>query len=168
MNPETKNISERVRLRPVMMPDDEEFLIELYYTTREDFQSIPIAEELKKNLSLMQYRAQKEHYAEQFPGSKHDIILLDGEIVGRLWTWRGEAEIVGVDLIILPEYRSLGIGTMLLRELFDESEDTGKIFTFHVLKTNFQAIRLYQRLNCEFTGETVSHYSMRRLPADKR
>ena len=155
-----KNLAERVKLRPVEMPADEEFLIELYYTTRDDIQEAPLEEDEKRALSLMQYQLQRQHYLNEFPDTDHDMILLDGKPVGRLWIARYDDEIIGVDLAIMPEYRNIKIGTFLLENLFDEAQRTNRIFNFHVLKTNVKAMRLYERLNCKFTGETFSHFKM--------
>lgn len=148
-------------LRPVVLPDDEAFLIELYYTTRDDIQLSTLDEMQKKVLSLMQYSAQKKHYLEYFPDSNHDIILLDEKSIGRFWVARYETEIIGVDLAILPAYRNLGIGTGLLKDVFEEAAQSGRPFNFHVMKMNTAATRLYKRLNCEFTGETATHFKMR-------
>jgi ribosomal protein S18 acetylase RimI-like enzyme len=147
-------------LRPVNLPDEEDFLIELYYTTRDDIHAAPMDERQKREFSLMQYEAQKLHYATHYPETTQDMILLDGERVGRYWTGRYETEILGIDLAILPAYRSLGLGTFLLEETFAEAARTNRVFNFHVLKFNARAIRLYERLNCKFTGETSSHFTM--------
>lgn len=166
MNNRSENLADRVSLRPVILPDEEEFLIRLYYTTRDDIDGAPIDEEQKKTLSLMQYMAQKQHYEIHYPDSSHDMILLDGERVGRLWTARYEKELLGIDLSILPEYRNLRIGSFLLKNLFKEAEQTNRVFNFHVLKTNAKAIRLYERLNCKFTGDTDMHFSMQWRPGN--
>jgi GNAT superfamily N-acetyltransferase len=160
MDNKSENLNERIALRPVVLPDDEEFLIALYYTCREDLQMAPIAEEQKKSISLMQYLAQKQHYEKQFPPSGNDIILLDGKAIGRLWIARLEKEIVGVEFIILPEYRNHKIGTKLLKDLFAEAVATNREFNFYVLKMNEKAQRLYKRLNCEFIDETPTHFKM--------
>ncbi len=167
MDNETKNLSDRVALRPVVLPDDEEFLIALYYTTREDIQLTPLDEEQKKNLSLMQYMAQKQHYTAQFPGSANDIIMFDGKAIGRLWIARFEKEIVGVEFIILPEYRNHKIGTKLLRDLFAEAVASNREFNFYVLKINENAQRLYKRLNCKFIDETPTHFKMQWRPENE-
>lgn len=168
MDNEAKNLADRIVLRPVELPADEEFLIELYYTTREDIHQAPMDDEQKKSLSLIQYLAQKEHYIKYYPNSSHDIILFDGEPIGRLWTARYEKEIVGVDLAIMPEYRNMKIGTFLLQNLFDEATRTNRVFNFHVLKTNTKAIRLYERMNCKFIeSKTPTHFKMRWHPHDK-
>ena len=160
MNDETKNLADRIVLRPVEMPADEDFLIELYYTTRDDIQATDLSEEEKRNLSLMQYKLQMLHYTKEYPDSNHDMILFDGERMGRYWTAYYDDEIVGVDLSIMPEYRNMKIGTFLLRNSFDEAAQTNRVFNFHVQKSNVKAMRLYERLNCKFTGETFSHFSM--------
>lgn len=149
-------------LRPVVLPDDEAFLIELYFTTRDDINLLPLDEAHKKSILQMQYQAQKQQYEAQFSGTNHDIILFDDKSIGRFWTARYEKEIVGVDLTILPAYRNLGIGTFSLQKVFQEAAQTGRDFNFHVLRTNAEAVRLYERLNCKFTGETISHFQMRR------
>jgi ribosomal protein S18 acetylase RimI-like enzyme len=160
MDQKTTTDGERIELRPVVMPDDEAFLIELYYTTRDDIQMTPLDEEQKKNLSLMQYLAQKQHYTTYYHNWRHEIILFDGEPVGRIWTARYETEIIGIDLSIMPEYRNLRIGTELLEDLFREATESNRVFNIHVLKSNDKALRLYERLNCKFTGETPTHFKM--------
>lgn len=160
MDKKSESLNERITLRPVVLPDDEEFLIALYYTCREDIQMTPLDEEQKKNLSLMQYMAQKQHYEKQFSQSGNDIILLDGKAVGRIWISRNEKELIGVEFIILPEYRNLKIGTKLLKDLFAEAISTNREFNFYVLKMNENAQRLYKRLNCEYIDETPTHFKM--------
>jgi GNAT superfamily N-acetyltransferase len=113
----------------------------------------------------MQYRAQKMQYDAEYADAKHDIVLFEGEPVGRLMSYRDEKEVFGIDLAILSEYRSKGIGTFIIVDvLMREATETGKAFNFSVVKTNFKAIKLYQRLGVAFTGETVSHYLMEWLP----
>ena len=160
MNNETQTVADRIALRPVVLPDDEAFLIELYYTTRDDIQMTPLDEEQKKNLSLMQYLAQKQHYTTYYHNWRHEIILFDGKPAGRLWTARYETEIIGMDLSILPEYRNFKIGTKLLEDLCEEATASNRVFNIHVLKSNLKALRLYERLNFKHTGETPTHFKM--------
>ena len=168
MNDETTNLADRISLRPVEKPADEEFLIALYHTTRDDIEQAPIDEEQKRSLSLMQYTAQRHHYETNHSNSNHDIILFDGKSVGRLWTARYETEIIVVDIALLPEYRNLGIGTVLMRSLFDEAEQTGRVLHFHVLKMNANAIRFYERLKCKYIdSEAKTHFKMRWRAEDK-
>lgn len=167
MKNEIKIPFEHIALQPVVLPDDEEFLIALYYTTRDDIQLAPINEEQKKLLSFTQYIAQKQHYETFFPGSKHNMIMVKEERVGRLWTARNDSEIICVNISLVPEYRNRGIGTILMTQLFTEAEQSKRVLNLHVLKTNEKALRLYKRLNCKLTGETFSHFKMQWRPENE-
>lgn len=167
MDNKTTNLAERIALRPAVFPDDEEFLVALYYTTRDDIQAAPIDEEQKKSLSLMQYIAQKHHYISQFPDSTHDIILLDGARAGRFWTMRLETEIRVIDLAIMPDYQNMGIGTFLLREAVEEAARTSRVVNLSVLKTSDAAIRLYKRIGFRISGEIYTHFQMQRQPENE-
>jgi ribosomal protein S18 acetylase RimI-like enzyme len=58
---------------------------------------------------------------------------------------RRPAEIRLVDIAFLPEFRSGGLGTSILRDLLAEGEAAGKPVTIHVEVYN-PAMRLYERL----------------------
>jgi len=167
MDDKTTNLAERITLRPAVFPDDEEFLVALYYTTRDDIQAAPIDEEQKKSLSIMQYIAQKQHYLSQFPDSKHDIILLEEKRAGRFWTMRSKTEILIVDLAIMPEYRNMRIGTFLLQQAIEEAARTSRVVNLSVLKTGEAAIRLYKRLGFRVSGEIPTHFQMRWQPENE-
>lgn len=141
------------------MPDDEDFLFELYGSTRDDLAMLPLDEQQKRGILMMQYNAQKTSYAAEYPDLVHYIVLYSSNPVGRLMVERRPAEIIGVDLAILSDFRNLGIGTAVLKSLFDEAAETSRAFVFHVLKTN-PAIRLYRRLGCAVEGESATHYKM--------
>ena len=152
-----------ITLRPVV-PEDEPFLAKVYASTREE--EVAQLDDLQKGIFLnMQYKLQKADYERKFPEAKHDIILLDGVPVGRMWVDRtNPEEIRGVDIAILPEYRNSGVGFTLIQELLDEASASNKPFRIHV--TNFnRAIRLYERMGFVKTGETPPmHISMEWRP----
>src|SRR5688572_13601356 len=118
-----KLVTERVTLRPVVLPNDEEFLQELYFSVRDDLQGLFHDDGTQRQLMLMQYAGQKMTYAREFPNASHDIVLLGDRKVGRLIVDRRPDVIHGVDLAMLPAFRSLGVGTEVLRELFRECAD---------------------------------------------
>ncbi len=166
MSEGTGNVNlEQISMRPAVLPEDEAFLSGLYATTREeDVAMWGLPEEQARALVDMQYRAQKMQYDAQYPDARHEIILFEGIPVGRsMASWK-ETALHGIDLAILPEYRSKGIGSIILKNWARDAEETGRTFNFSVVKTNFKAIKLYQRLGFVFTGETVSHYLMEGRP----
>jgi GNAT superfamily N-acetyltransferase len=161
------DLAARISLRPVVLPDDEEFLTRLYISTRDDLTSLPLDDGQKNSILQMQYAAQKQQYELQFPNAAHDIVMFDERRAGRLLSVRGADEILGVDLALLPDYRNLGIGSVVLGELIEEAARTDRIFGLHVLKTN-RAARLYVRLGLVVTEETQTHYKMERRPLRPR
>ena len=132
-------------LRPIT-PDDEPFLYRVYAGTRED-ELAPLSwdEAQKQAFLTMQFTAQHRYYQEQYPEAAFQIILLEGRPVGRLYVARWPDEIRIVDIALLPDYRSAGIGTSLLKDLLAEAESAGKPVRIHVERFN-PARRLYDRL----------------------
>jgi ribosomal protein S18 acetylase RimI-like enzyme len=160
-----QEISEQISTRPVVMPDDEIFLKELYASTREeDVAMWGMPDEQAKMLVDMQYRAQKGQYEGQYPEALHEIILFNGTPVGRMMTTRSEEEVFFIDIAVLTDYRSLGIGTVIFKGLMREAQESNRPLNFSVLVSNHKAIKLYKRLGMDFIGDTGSHYLLRWQP----
>ena len=148
-----------VTLRPAR-PDDEPFLYELYCSTRnEDLAAGDSNSPQQQVLLRMQFVGQQHTYRAQYPRADHDIILLDGLAIGRVMVERGDHEIRGVDIALLPAYRSSGVGGVIIQDLLDEARRAGKPFRIQVVRTN-RARRLYERLGFRETGDTGTHYVM--------
>jgi len=166
MSMETDELAGRITLRKVELPADEEFLRGLYKTTRDDMASLPLDETQKTGLIEMQFTAQAQSYSSRHPGADHYIVQLDGKAVGRYFVDRQPGEILGIDLALLPEYRSLGIGSFIIRSEFALAAETNRAFTFEVLRSNERAFQLYLRLGCIVTGDTGTHYLIAWRPSD--
>lgn len=155
-------------MRPVKLPDDEPFFKKtLFQHTTKRFQyGETLGKEQAEHLKEMQFAAQTRQYKQDFPDAKHSVILFEGKPTGRfLWT-RMEGEVRSIDLAVLSEYQNLGAGTAVLKSWMDEAGQTNRILTFHVLKTNHNAIRLYLRLELEIVGESSSHYAVEWRPSE--
>ena len=139
-------IAPSITLRPIR-EEDKEFLLRLYGTTRADEMAMVVdwTDEQKNFFVRMQFEAQHAHYLQHYGDAQFDLVLVDGIPAGRLYVHRRPTEIRLVDISFIPEYRNQGIGTALLKQLFSESEASGKPVTIHVEKYN-PAMRLYQRL----------------------
>ncbi len=148
-----------VTLRPTR-PDDESFLYDLYCSTRsEDLTAGDWDSPQQQMLLKMQFIGQQHSYRAQYPRADHDIILLDGLAIGRVMVERGDHEIRGVDIALLPAYRSAGVGGVIIQDLLDEARRAGKPFRIQVVRTN-RARRLYDRLGFREIGDTGTHYVM--------
>ncbi|MHA3773188.1 N-acetyltransferase family protein [Verrucomicrobiota bacterium sgz303538] len=132
-------------LRPVQV-EDMPFLREVYASTRADeLALVSWTDEQKAEFCRMQFEAQDKHYREHYPKAQF-LIIEHGELpVGRLYVDRWPREIRIMDIALLPEHRSKGIGSVLIRELQQEAQASGKTLSIHVEKFN-PALRLYDRL----------------------
>ena len=134
-----------VRLRAVV-PDDEEFLLKTYASTRADeLAQVPWSEAQRAAFIKMQFDAQLLHYQTHNPEATHDIILLNERPIGRLYVARRDQEIRILDITILPEYRNQGTGTSLIKDLMDEAAGVEKPLNIYVEFYN-PSMRLFERL----------------------
>lgn len=154
-------------------PEDAEFLFTLYASTRmEEFSVVGWEKAQIEALLSMQFEAQRQSYALQFPAATNQIILLGGLSIGRILldgVSVAEASISLpadalsaihlIDIAILPAYRRQGIGAQLLRDLQSTAASVGRPVTLNVLVTN-PALRLYQRLGFTINGQDELYYQL--------
>jgi len=137
-------VSHLLSLRPVS-PADDAFLFELYASTRPDIASLGLGGAQLDILLRGQWMAQRHGYLARYPHGEHQLVLVDGRPVGRLWVAREPAELRLVDISLLPAHRGAGVGTELLRALQQEATTTAKPLRLSVARDN-PARRLYARL----------------------
>lgn len=149
-------------LRPIT-DADAGFLFRLYASTREEEMKLTDwTEEEQAAFLRMQFDAQHRHYQEHYAGARFDLVVADGEPIGRLYVDRSPERFPGeirlVDIALVPERRGRGLGSRLLGELMDEARDADKRLTIHVETFN-PAMRLYERLGFR----PISEYGMYHL-----
>ncbi len=129
--------------------EDEPFLLNLYASTRALELSLVDWDEIQKQSFIrQQYQAQHQYYLDYYIGSEFLIIEKGGTPIGRLYLHPGKEEIRIVDITLIPEVRSLGIGSAILKELQDQAQAQQLNLGIHVERFN-PALRLYQRLGFE-------------------
>lgn len=145
-------------------PNDEAFLLEAFATTRQEELALTNWDAATRtDFIASQFKAMRAGYASMFPDGEFSIILLDGKAIGRMVVHRADGEIHVVDMILLPEFCSRGIGRRLMEELIAEASTGGKIISLHVLKMN-RAIRFYTRLGFAKTGDAGPYEKMEWRP----
>lgn len=148
-----------------MTPADEDFVYRVYASTRmEEIANFGWNAAQQEAFLRMQYMAQRRWYEMAYPGAEHSLIFRDDKPVGRMIVQRGERELRLIDIALLAEHRSCGIGSLLLAELIAESRRKAVPLLLQVLKTN-RAARLYERLGFVHTGEDEMYYQMQLTPA---
>jgi len=154
--PEKLNLS----LRDVT-PDDQQFLFEVYASTRiDELQGTDWTDDQKLAFIRMQFLVRERSQ----PRVDDRIILLNGQPIGRMMLDRSEAAIVLRDIAVLTEYRNAGVGSRLIQDLLDEAAVAGKPVQLHVVASS-PAVRLYERLGFCRTAEESAYLEMKWLPA---
>lgn len=158
----------RIALRPVDETDHER-LAALYASTRaeEVAQVTTWTDEQREAFLRFQFEAQTAYYAEAYPRAERSIVEVDGEWAGRLYLDRRADEIRVVDIALLPAFRGRGIGTWLLRQVFEQAAAADRLVRIHVEKHN-PARELYLRLGfAVIEDKGVYDFLEWRAPAEK-
>jgi ribosomal protein S18 acetylase RimI-like enzyme len=130
-------MSSQLSARPVRQPDDGDFLLALYSSTRRpELVGLGWSEAEEDAFVRMQFDAQRRQYRGSFPDAQYSVICLDGEPAGRLIVNRSDTEILIVDIAILPQFRRAGIGRQIVRGLMDEADASRLPMRCHVLRGN--------------------------------
>jgi len=151
-------------LQPTFRPveeGDREFLRALFFTSWDRaIAYVDCSHEEKQAILNQQFEAQDQSYLMQYPTASRELILLEGEPVGRIYVARGEGWIELMDITLLPAYRSRGLGTGILLGVCKEATATDKKVELYVEKWNPDARRLYLRLGFADQEDIGSHWKM--------
>jgi GNAT superfamily N-acetyltransferase len=135
-----------VTLRAVTAADDE-FLLSVYQSTREDELSQAAWEPGQKDLFVRwQFGLQRREYDLRFPQADYKVILVDGISAGRVWIGADDKQIRLLDIALLPEFQNQGVGTLILGWLMAEASRVKKPLRHMVFVLNNDAERFYERL----------------------
>jgi ribosomal protein S18 acetylase RimI-like enzyme len=139
---------------------DEGFLFALFRAVRlPEFAHAQLPPAQLDLLMNLQYSGQKATYGAQYPDG-NEIVLLDGEPIGRIWVYRGAAEHQLVDISLMPELRNRGIGAALLNEAIAGARAASVQLSCSVAVTNTGSLRFHQRLGFQITGGDEIYYDL--------
>ncbi len=153
-----------ITLRPVTEADQDLVLAAYASTRAAEMAMVPWSAEQKEAFIKMQFAAQAEHYAAEFPRASHDVICRDGAPVGRLYLDRRDQQLHILDVTILPQFRNAGIGTFVLRRLFDEAAAGGKAVTIYIESFN-PSLALFRKLGFHTAAEDGFQLLLRWTPS---
>ena len=157
-----KIADESIALRPVD-ETDEDFLIELYKSSRgDDLRGLGWDEDRISEFLEMQYVAQR-NLQDDHEHTSDQLVLMSGKPIGRLSVATRADEIRCVDLALLADYRNQGVGTLLIQQLQEQARPANIPLRLQVIRFN-RAVNLLERLGFRRTSETGSHFQMEWLP----
>ena len=140
--------------------DDDVFLFGLFRAVRlPEFAHAPLAPAQLDLLMSIQYAGQKQSYGAEYPGGD-EVVLLDGQAIGRIWLYRGAAEHHLVDIALMPEYRNRGIGSALVKDAIAGARAAGSRLRCSVAATNPGSLRFHQRLGFHVAGRDDLYYDL--------
>ena len=154
-----------IRFRAVR-PSDREFLFRVYVSTRPDITLTNLTEPEKVKLLKSQYDAQHRHYEAYFSTADYLVVLRGAQAIGRFYVYRGSDEIRILDIALLPEFRSLGIGSIIMSDVIKEAAVADKPVRLYV-EIESGALRFYERLDFVKVAEQGAHYFMECKPRRK-
>lgn len=130
-------------LRP-LRADDDAFLFRLYASTREELSALSAEDGPLSSLLRQQFDLREVQYRSRHPTASVDAILREGRAIGRLTLDRSGAEIVLVDIALMPAERGQGWGSRVLASLVEEADRARRAIRLTVALEN-PASRLYRR-----------------------
>ncbi|MNI20212.1 ribosomal-protein-alanine N-acetyltransferase [compost metagenome] len=138
-------------IRPIHN-EDRSFLYQLYASTR--YEEITLwgwDEQTIHHFLTLQWTAQQQSYALQYPDMVQSIICLDDLRIGRIIISSNKDALTLVDLALLPQYQNQQYGTKIVHQLQQEAIEGNKKLYLSVQKMN-RAISLYSRLGFKLIG----------------
>jgi GNAT superfamily N-acetyltransferase len=139
-------IGSSVSVRPVT-PDDDEFLLAVYNSTRADELAQVQWEPGQREMFVRwQFDLQRKEYDTRYPDARYEVVLVDNQPAGRIWIGEDETQIRLLDIGLLEEFQNRGVGTILLKQLIGEAAAKNKLLRHMVFVLNNDAHRFYERL----------------------
>jgi len=135
-------------LRPCEDNDDG-FVYDVFCTTWENEVAALPNPNLARHVLRIQHIAQERRFASRYPGHHRFVVMVDGEDAGRVYVHEGHSALHIIDLTLLPEFRSDGVGTRLARDLLAYATERGMSVTLRVPRRNQRAGALYSSLGFE-------------------
>ena len=145
-SPSTAKSATGVTLRSVT-PEDEEFLLAVYASTRAEELAQVNWEHGQKELFLRwQFDLQRQDYEARYPNARYQVVMVNDQPAGRIWVGADETQIRLLDIGLLEEFQNRGVGTFLLQQLIAEAVAAKKPLRHMVFMLNSNAHRFYERL----------------------
>jgi ribosomal protein S18 acetylase RimI-like enzyme len=127
------------------VPDDDTFLRHLHATAHcAAFSSLALEPEAHAALLGLQFDSRRAQYRARYPGAVDEIVVVDGERVGRCWTSETHRELRLMDLAVLPERQRRGVAGSVLDRLLERARAARLAVRLSVWSENAPALALYR------------------------
>jgi len=143
---------------------DYDFLVNLYGSTRQEELALTGWDADRREAFVrMQFAPQRVHYRAKRPEGREELILVDGEPAGRLYSDLGGDTCHLLDFCLLPEYRGRGIGSRVLGGIQAAAAAMGRRVTIYVESFN-RSLAFFERHGFARSAENGVHCLMEWRP----
>ena len=104
-------------------------------------------------------KVQRLNFNAKWPAQQFSKIIIDGQIVGGIWIDEHDEFRLIREIQIHPTYQGKGIGTRVMQDVIDRSQQMGRKLMLKVLHEN-HALGLYKRLGFVIIDDTGVQYVM--------
>jgi ribosomal protein S18 acetylase RimI-like enzyme len=132
-------------LRPCEASDDP-FLYDVFATTWESEVAALPNQNLAQHVLRIQHIAQERRFSGRYPDYERYVVLVGDTPAGRLYVHQHGSTMHVIDLTLMPEHRNKGLGSQVLRDLFDLAARADMTVTLRVGRRNRQATDLANKL----------------------
>lgn len=126
--------------------EDEAFVYDVFCTGWEQEVSAMPNPSLVQHFLRIQYTSQNRRFQSRFPDHERWVVMHDGKRAGRLFLHRSPSVLHVIDMTLLPQFRSAGIGSGIVHALFREAREHGQLVSMRVSRRNVRAANLYNSL----------------------
>lgn len=103
---------------------------------------------------------QRDYFHSRWDPAGRQVIVVEGQDVGALILDRREGALYIGLIEIHPDYQNRGLGTTVIRDILALGRTLGLPVKLHVLKTNPDARRLYERLGFRVVEVLEDRFAM--------
>lgn len=140
-------------------PADEPFLFEVFASGLAEEAAAMPDPRLVRHFLRIQYTAQETRLRSRYPGHDRYVVTHEGRDAGRVYLHRTPSTLHAIDLTLLPEFRSLGIGSRVVAGLCDEARDNKQQVSLRVPGRNTRACGWYASLGFRLVAaDDLDHY----------
>ena len=126
-------------------PADDAFLRRLHATAHgAAVLAMSLGPDALEALLRLQFDTQRAQYRARGPDAVDEIVVADGEPVGRCWTGRTSDELRLLDLAVAPDRQRTGIAGAVLDLLLERARDARIPLRLNVWSENAPALALYR------------------------
>ena len=147
-----------VTFRPETDSDEDSTFMRKLFCSLEQVQSLMQFGEQAELLIDMQLRSREQQYRVVYPDGSFQLILLNGEPVGRFATDQSNDTWHIIDIALMPACRGHLLGMRIVQQFLRSADAAGRAVAASVLASNVKARKLWQHVGFQVVDEKPDYW----------